>query len=216
MSPETIPESALRITSHEILALLSFNPGPGAELSRSVLALADLPQDSDLVRAGLTTLHIRDMAEADGDSINLLDGALVLSVIVSTATQWLEVTRFGASSSLPVHVVDSPHGKAAIFARPLSQYLCVPLRPDIDVLDFMAQTVNSAVADAEGMAGGLVVVRQHRQGADITAVNVKVNADGTRELAAPPVQKDGQLTVTEIPAGEQPGDLIRGRFSASA
>ena len=216
MTAEAIPESALRITSHEVLALLSFNPGPGAELSRRVLVLADLPQDSDLVRAGLTTLHVRDMAEADGGSINLLGGALVLSAIVSAATQWFELTRFGASSSLPIYVVDSPHGKAAIFARPLSQYLCVPLRADLDVLSFIEQNVNSAGADAQRMDGGLITVRHHRLGQDATVANVKVNADGTRQLAAPPVQQDGQLTLSFIDASQTPGESVAQVFSSDS
>ena len=213
MNAESIPESAVRITSHEILALLSFNPGPGADLSRSVLGLADLPHDSDLVRAGLTTLHIREMAEAEGDSINLLGGALALSALVSTATQWFVVTRFGASSSLPVCVVNSPHGKAVIFGRPLSQYVCVPLRSDIDLLVFLEEIVNGAVGEAHDMDGGLVVVRHHGLGQDVVIANVKVNADGTRQLAAPPVQEDGQLTVSAIDGVHSPGEVIRGVFS---
>lgn len=213
MNAEIIPDSAVRITSHEVLALLSFSPGSGAQLSRSALALADLPQDSELVRAGLTTLHIRDMAEAAGDGINLLGESLVLSVLLSTATQWFVVTRFGARSSLPVHVLESPHGLAVIFARPLSQYLCVPLRSDIDVLKFVEETVNGAAAEAQNMDGGLITVRQHCLGQEAVSANVKVNADGTRELAAPPVLDDGQLTVTVINAAQTPGAAIRDVFS---
>ncbi len=216
MSNESIPDSALRITSHEVLALLSFNPDPGAELSRKVLALADLPQDSDLVRAGLSTLHVREMAQATGESINLQGGALVLSVILCTARQWFEMTRYGASSSLPVYVVDSPHGKAVIFSQPLSQYLCVPLRGDVDVLAFIAQTVNNAVDEAQAMDGGLITVRNHRTGQSPALANVKVNADGTRQLAAPPVQADGQLTLSMIEGSHSPGAAVAQVFAEGA
>lgn len=212
MSTEAIPESALRITSHEVLALLSFNPGEGASLSRRVLDLAELPQDSDLVRAGLTTLDVRDMATMDGDGINLVGGALVLSVILSTAEQWFDVTQYGANSSLPVFIVESPHGLAALFSRPLSQYLCVPLRTGLEPLAFLAQTINSAATDARGMGGGLVSVRHHRQGQDMTVAKVKVNADGTTELAAPPLQDDGQPTITVIEANTTPGAAVASVF----
>ncbi|MHA7268921.1 hypothetical protein [Arthrobacter sp. HLT1-20] len=216
MNAEAIPPSALRVTSHEVLALLSFapgpGPGPGAELSRKVLVLADLPEDSDLVRAGLATLHVRDMAEADGDGIHLRDGALVLSVILSTATEWFEATRYGATSSLPAYMVSSPHGKAAIFLRPLSQYLCLPLRADMDLHDFLAQTVNGLTAEAHGMGGGLVTVRHHQQGAEPAAANVKVNADGSRQLAALPLQKDGQLTLTTLDESQDAGACVSTAF----
>lgn len=216
MKPEVLPDSAIRITSHELLALLSFNPGPGAELSRSVLVLADLPADNDLVRAGLTTLNVRDMAEIAGEEVNLLGGARVLSVILSTAAQWYEVSRFGAKSSLPSYLVSSPHGRAALFLRPLSEYVCLPLSADADLLDLVAQAVNGAVEEAQGMDGGLVVARQHLSGKDVVVANVKVNADGTRQLAALPMTDDGQLTVTAIPAGQSPGALVRGKFPSGS
>lgn len=212
MNTEAIPESALRVTSHEVLALLSFSPGPSAELSRKVLVLADLPEDSELVRAGLATLHVRDMASADGDGIHLRDGALVLSVILSTATQWFEATRYGASSSLPAYIVSSPHGKAAIFLRPLSQYLCLPLRADMDVTDFLAQSVNGLVAEAHGMDGGLVTVRHHQLGEEAAVANVKVNADGSRQLAALPVREDGQLTLTTLDENQDAGARVSAAF----
>lgn len=67
MNAEPIPDSALHVTSHEVRALLSFNdhqesPDAGAALIRTVLALAVQPAGSELVRAGLSTLHIRGMA----------------------------------------------------------------------------------------------------------------------------------------------------------
>ncbi|POH56958.1 hypothetical protein [Arthrobacter glacialis] len=212
MNAEAIPNSALRVTSHEVLALLSFGPGPGADLSRKVLVLADLPEVSDLVRAGLATLHVRDMAEADGEGIHLRDGALVLSVILSTATGWFEATRYGATSSLPAYIVSSPHGKAAIFLRPLSQYLCLPLRADMDIKDFLEQTVNGLVAEAHAMDGGLVTVRRHRLGAETAVANVKVNADGSRQLAALPLQDDGQLTLTALDESQDAGACVSSAF----
>ncbi|MET4004468.1 MULTISPECIES: hypothetical protein [Arthrobacter] len=206
MTTEAIPESALRITSHEVLALLSFNPGEGASLSRRVLDLADLPQDSDLVRAGLTTLDVREMAASEQNGINLVGGALVLSVILSTAEQWFEITQYGASSDLPIYVVDSPHGLAALFSRPLSQYLCVPLRTGLNPLAFVAQTITSAAADAKGKGGGLIAVRRHRQGQEALVAKVKVNADGTAELAGPPLTQGGQATLTVLNGSTTPGE----------
>ncbi|MHA7306374.1 hypothetical protein ACX80E_14185 [Arthrobacter sp. TMN-49] len=212
MNAETIPDSALRVTSHEVLALLSFGPGPSAELSRKVLVLAEQPEDSDLVRAGLATLHVRDMAEADGAGIHLRDGSLVLSVILSTATEWFEATRYGATSSLPAYVVSSPHGKAAILLRPLSQYLCLPLRADMGISDFLEQTVNGLAAEAHSMDGGLVTVRHHQLDEDTAVANVKVNADGSRQLAALPLQADGQLTLTTLEDTQDAGACVSAAF----
>ena len=74
MNTTELPTSAYRITSHEILALLSFNSGEEIDLSRKVLGLAELPEDSDLVRAGVGTLNVRGPGELGvhhGDRVKL-------------------------------------------------------------------------------------------------------------------------------------------------
>lgn len=215
MPDTTLPESTYRITSHEILALLAFQPGAGASLTRRVLGLAELPDDHDLVRAGVGTLNVRDSAAVEGEQVTLLGEANVLSRILSGATQWFDVTRIGAESASPSYVVESDAGRAAIFLRPLSEYVCVPLRQDLDVLDFIETTVEDAVGSF-GASAGIVTSRRYRADGSVVVANIKVLDDGSRQLASLPLDTDGQLTVRPLAADERPGRLVRALLSDPA
>ena len=60
--------------------------------------------------------------------------------------------------------------------------------------------------------GGLVVVRNHRTGREAGVASVKVNAYGTRELAATPVQADGQLGMAVLDGSTTPGAAVAAAF----
>lgn len=215
-APE-VPAAAYRMTSHEILALLAFEPGAGTALTRRVLGLAELPDDHDLVRAGVGTLNIRNTVEINGEEITLLAEAKILARIFSTSSEWFDVTRIGAEAVSPSYLVDSPAGRAAIFLRPLSEYLCLPLRDDVDLLDFVQMTVDEAVAALGAEGGGIVSSRRYRVEADKPVVaNIKIIDAGTLQLASAPLDEDGQLGIRDLAAGEQPGLTVRNLLAAAA
>ena len=101
MNPETLPPSAYRITSHEILALLTFNSGPETYQSRKVLALAELSDDSDLVRAGMGTLNVRDSLQREGEEVTLQGEAEAIAKILASAHTW-----YRRRSCLPQQLMD--------------------------------------------------------------------------------------------------------------
>lgn len=211
------PAPAYRMTSHEILALLSFEPGAGTALTRRVLGLADLPDDHDLVRAGVGTLNIRDTVKISGEEVTLLAEARILARIFATCSEWYDVTRIGTAAVSPSYLVDSPAGRAAIFLQPLSEYLCLPLRDDVDLLDFVQMTVDEAVAALGADGGGLVSSRRYRVQADKPIVaNIKVADTGPLQLASAPLDPDGQLGVRDLAADEQPGLTVRTLLAAAA
>ncbi|WP_343318222.1 hypothetical protein AAFM46_13075 [Arthrobacter sp. TMP15] len=208
-----LPESAYRITSHEILALMSFNAGAEIDQSRKVLNLAEIPEDSDLIRAGMGTLNIRDSLQRDGEEIILQGDAEVIARILASAHTWYQVIRVGPQSALPTYVVEAVGARAAIFLQPMSEYVCLPLLEDADLLEFVEQVVDGAVADAATAGEGVIVAQCWKLGAEPVVANIKVNTDGTHQLAALPLTDDGQLTVSEIPADQRPGEVVRGKFA---
>lgn len=214
-SGPAMPAAAYRMTSHEILDLLAFEPGAGTALTRRVLGLAELADDHDLVRAGVGTLNIRDTVEVRGEEVTLLAEARILARIFSTSSEWYDITRIGSETVSPSYLVDSAAGRAAIFLRPLSEYLCLPLRDDVDLLDFVQSTVDEAVAALGAAGGGIVSSRRYRVEAEKPVVaNVKVLAAGSLQLASEPLDEEGQLGVRDLDTGEQPGLTVRTLLAA--
>lgn len=204
-----LPEAAYRVTSHEVLALLSFDRGAGTALTRRVLGLADLPDDHDLVRAGVGTLNVRDAVETSGEQVTLLAQAHVLARILATSTQWFDITRIGPDAVSPSYVVDSPAGRAAILLRPLSEYVCIPLREDVDLFDFVESTVDEAAALMADASEGILTSRRYRAATDPIVANLKTRRDGTFQLAAAPLDDQGQLSVRDLASSERPGRVVR-------
>lgn len=204
MSTPELPDSAYRITSHEILALLSFNSGDEIDLSRRVLGLAELPEDSDLVRAGVGTLNIRGSIRREGEEIALQGDAEVIARILASGHTWYQIARVGPDqSALPTYVVESAGAKAAFFLQPLSEYIALPLRDDIDMNDFVAQAVDGTVADAQTAGAGMITSQKWRLHQEPIVANIRVESGASTMLAAPPLTDDGQLSVRELegPAG---------------
>ncbi|UEL27506.1 hypothetical protein [Pseudarthrobacter sp. L1SW] len=208
---------AYRITSHEILTLLAFVPGAGTSLTRRVLGLAELADDHDLVRAGLGTLNVRDMLEINGEEVSLRGEAKVLAQIFSTSSQWYDVTRIGPGYTSPSYLVGSPAGRAAVFLRPLSEYLCLPLREDVELLDFVQAQVDEGAAALGNQGGGIVSSRRYSaETPDPVIANIKVLEDGTLQLASAPLDEDGQLRVRDLDEAQQPGLAVRALLAAPA
>ncbi len=216
MTEQTLPDAAYRLTSHELLALLAFEKGPGTALTRRVLALADLPDDHDLVRAGVGTLNVRDTASVDGEQVVLHGAAHYLARVFSTANLWFDITRVGPDAVAPAYIASSPAGRVALFLRPLSEYVCLPLNEDTSALEMVEATVNDAIAAAKAPTGGIVTSRRYDGDSAPAVANIKVFGDGSIKVASAPLDEHGQLTVRDLAAGEQPGSVVRALLSVSA
>jgi hypothetical protein len=216
MTKQNLPDTAYRVTSHEILAMLAFEPGPGTTLTRRVLGLADLPDDHDLVRAGISTLNVRDSASVDGEQVSLHGPANFLARVFGTATLWFDITRVGPDAVAPAYIAESPAGRVALFLKPLSEYVCLPLLEDTAILEMVEATVNDAVAAARAPSGGIVSARRYDGSAEPSVANIKVLDDGTMKLASPPLDERGQLKVRDLGPAEEPGSVIRALLSVPA
>lgn len=216
MTEQKLPDAAYRVTSHEILALLAFEPGPGTRLTRRALGLADLPDDHDLVRAGVGTLNVRDTASVDGEKVSLHGPARHLARVFSSATLWFDITRVGPDAVAPAYIADSPVGRVALFLRPLSEYVCLPMNEGAAIMDMVEATVNDAVAELTSPSGGIVTSRRYDGTAEPAIANIKVLENGVLQLAAAPLDDSGQLTVRDLAAGEKPGAAVRALLSVPA
>jgi hypothetical protein len=216
MTAHILPDTAYRITSHEILALLAFAPGAGTALTRRVLGLADLPDDHDLVRAGVDTLNVRDTASVDGEMVSLHGPARYLAAVFGTSTLWFDITRVGPDVVAPAYVVESPAGRVALFLRALSEYVCLPMNEDAATLDMVEAAVNDAVAATQTPSGGMVTSRRYDGGSEPAVANIKVLDGGQLQLASAPLDATGQLTVRDLDATEQPGSVVRALLSVPA
>ncbi|MGF9646860.1 hypothetical protein AAIH32_02745 [Pseudarthrobacter oxydans] len=216
MTAQKLPESAYRLTSHELLALLAFEKGAGTALTRRVLALADLPDHHDLVRAGVGTLNVRDTATVNGEQVALRGPAIYLARVFSTANLWFDITRVGPDAVAPIYIASSPAGRVVLFLRPLSEYVCLPLDEGTSTLEMVEATVNDAVAAAGERSGGIVTSRRYDGDSAPAVANIKMLKDGSIKLAAAPLDATGQLTVRDLGAGEQPGAAVRALLAVSA
>lgn len=214
MTKEQLPASAFVATSHEILALLSFNTGDGIDLSRTVLGLEALDVSSDLVRAGLSTLNVRHYLDVEGDELSLTGEAEALARILAGGHTWYDITRIGQSeSSLPNYVVEAAGAKAALFLQPMSQFLCVPLRADVNLTDYFTESFDAAVEAAEAAGEGVVMARESKIGQEIKVANVKIADGSPRLLASLPLDPSGQLSVRELPTSATPGVVVLETFT---
>lgn len=216
MTKQHLPDTAYRVTSHEILALLAFEPGPGASLTRRALGLAELPDDHDLVRAGIGTLNVRDAASVDGEQVSLHGPAAFLAKVFGTATLWFDITRVGPDAVAPAYIAESPAGRVALFLRPLSEYVCLPMSEDAATSDMLEATVDDAVSAARAPSGGIVSIRRYDRDGEPIVANVKVLNDGVMKLASAPLDESGQLTVRDLQPTEQPGHVVRSLLEAQA
>jgi len=188
------PESAVQFTAHELLALLSVNRGPGEQASRSMLKLADLPDTADLVRAGFSTLAVRDLLETKGDKASLRGPAKVLSQILTTANLWLDVTVADKTSTSVTFLIESPGGRVALFIRPGSIVMGVPLAPTVDCtamgLDMVGKNFSAHERDS------LVSVRRRVKDGEVAAANIRRTAERGWEVTSGPADGQGAADPT--------------------
>ena len=182
------PASAVQFTTHELLALLALNRGPSEEASRSMLKLADLPDTSELVRAGFSTLSVRELLDRKGDEVTPRGPARALARILTSATLWIDATVAVARQTSVTFLVESPAGKAALFARPGSIVLCVPLEASVDCSQMALELASAGFSS--GGQDTLVSLRRRTSDVPSRTANVRRTAERGWEVARTPAGGD--------------------------
>lgn len=113
-------QTELRMTDHELLALLSMTPTESAATTLTLFRLDQHLNNELLKNAGLTTLMVRGLAQAQGEKIVPVENCAVVGTVLSQAQEWLDISLttpstqhilFAAGSNVgAVLLTLSPHG----------------------------------------------------------------------------------------------------------
>ncbi|ALE06957.1 hypothetical protein AL755_18315 [Arthrobacter sp. ERGS1:01] len=85
-------ETELRMTDHEILALLSMTPTESAGTTLGLFGLDGHTGNELLTNAGLSTLMVRGLAEPQGGRIVPVERAAIVGTVLSQAQEWLKIS----------------------------------------------------------------------------------------------------------------------------
>lgn len=202
--PENTPEPLL-LTEHEILALLSLNDTESARRSRTVMHLPEVEDESDYMRAGITTLLVREHATVEEDNIAAQGVALSVASVLTTAEEWLEIGIVTNEHSHVYFAVASAAGNMLANMNRLGVHELLPLDPGAELLDIGLGIARNALTD-EGTAKPVAVnITHHGLEADSRSASVLADADGRWHLAGEPRDEQGEMTRSEVNAEEALG-----------
>ncbi|PYI67201.1 hypothetical protein CVV68_10665 [Arthrobacter livingstonensis] len=153
-------ETELRMTDHELLALLSMTP---TESAATTLALFRLGQHGDnelLKNAGITTLMVRGLAELQGDRIVPVDRCAVVGKVLSQAQEWLEISLTTPSTKHVLFTAGSNAGAVLLSLSPVGVHDIQPIESGSAMLALGLHLCSEYLAGAaEGLPATAVVKR---------------------------------------------------------
>lgn len=190
----------IELTGFELLSLLSISGEEGARRTREELQLPEVPADSPLLTAGVSSLLVRRLAEMREGALRPVGNLDALVTVLTKATQWLSAAGIAGRKNDEQRMVGtailvaSEHGGVLLEPRPYSVWHAWPLPMP---LDLPAAGANYVKAQFENLtrrpfAGTLKLTEA--SGARIAAVHVDV--DGKWELAKGPADTVPQPVAT--------------------
>lgn len=173
MSETTVP-----LTEHEILALLSFNDTEPSSYTRDVLRLADVRAEDVLVRAGLSTLLVRNLAVVQGPDLVLAGPTEQIAGIMATAGGWLEIAVTTDGTSYVLFGVQSAAGAFMMSVGTRGVHQFNPLPADKPILSFALDIATHYLGNSS--ADSLLSVRAKHHGFGVTPRTATLlrNTDG--------------------------------------
>ncbi len=178
-----MPDTTLSLTEHEILALLSFNDTESADYSRDVLRLSDVAARDALVRAGLSTLLVREHASLQGADLVLAGPAALIAGIFATAGAWLETSVTTDTSSFVLFAVQSAGGAFVMSVGTNGVHQFNPLPQDAPVLSFALDIARHYLGTTDSGAKLSVRAKHHGLGVSPRSATLLRNTDGAVRLA---------------------------------
>ncbi len=153
-------ETELRMTDHELLALLSMTP---TESAATTLGLFRLDQHADnelLQNAGLTTLLVRGLAETQGENIVPVERCAVVGTVLSQAQEWLEISLTTPSTDHVLFAAGSNVGAVLLSLSPFGVHEIQPIESGTAMLALGLHLCREyLVGAAEGLPATAVVKR---------------------------------------------------------
>ncbi|GAB3267106.1 hypothetical protein GCM10027562_32950 [Arthrobacter pigmenti] len=199
MMAENTPEPLL-LTEHEILALLTLNDTEHAQRSRKVLHLPEVGDESDYMRAGITTLLVREHATVEEDNVTAQGVARMVASVLTTAGEWLEIGIVTNEHSHVYFAAASTAGNLLASMNRLGVHELLPLDPETDLLDVGLGIARNALTDEDTEKPVAVNITHHGCEQESRAASVLADAGGKWHLAAEPRDEQGELTRYEVAA----------------
>ncbi len=182
-------DGLIELTGPELLVLLSLNEGPAATRTRENLRLPEVPADSPLLAAGLSSLVVRRLAQVEGDVLAPVGNVRPLTQILTSATEWVEAAAIADQRTNAALLVGAQGGAVVLEPRPFGIWHVRPLRLGDPLPEAAARFVRAAFTQLPGRPfGGSIKV---------------VDASGAR-TAAVRVDPGERWEMTSGPAGEEP------------
>lgn len=154
-------DTELRMTDHELLALLAMTPTESAAVT---LGLFHLDQHSDnelLTNAGITTLMVRGLAELQGEKIVPVEKSAIVGSVLSQAQEWLEISLTTPTTNHVLFTVGSNVGAIMLSMSPLGVHEVQPIESGPAMLELALHLIKEYLAGAaEGLPATAVVLRE--------------------------------------------------------
>jgi hypothetical protein len=176
-------ETPLRLTDHELLALLAINQTPSAGISREVFRLSPVAGNELLEQAGITTLLVRGLAEVSGDDIVPVEKGAIVAAVVSTAEEWLEVALVTPKTD---HVLFAAGSKEGAILLNLSRYgvhEVQPVDPGAGMLQLGLKIARHYLESGVDGYPAAAMIKHYRQSGPPLTAHLKVEADNAWTLA---------------------------------
>ncbi len=203
-------DTELRMTDHELLALLSMTPTESAETARGLLHL-DAHGDNQLLHhAGLTTLLVRGLAAQQGEKIVPVDKGAVVAAVFSQAQEWLEIKLTTPTTSHVLFAVGSNVGALLLSVNPYGIHDVQPIESGPAVLELAVHLASEyLVGAAEGLPA-TAALRRMRMDVKTNAAQLTAVESGTWEL-----RQDSPVEhIQQTPPGEESMELLRAALNA--
>lgn len=204
--PDTGPEPLL-LTEHEILALLMLNDTESAQRSRKVLHMPEVDDESDYMRAGITTLLVRGHATVEDDNISAEGVARSVASVLTTADEWLEIGIVTNEHSHIYFAAASSAGNVLANMNRLGVHELLPLDPKTGLLDVGLGIARNALTDESTEKPVAVNITHHGLGQEALTASLLADSGGHWHLAAEPRDEQGELSRSEVPADQALGTL---------
>jgi hypothetical protein len=148
-APEAPP--VIELTGFEILTLLSLSTeNEGAKGTRKAFHLPDIPDDSPLLAAGLSSLVVRKLvAHVDGKFVPQGE-MLSLAAIFNQATEWIEASGGSGDKTHAALLIKGPSGATLVEPQPHGIWRAIPLPAEKDLKELAAGYVKAAFTDITG------------------------------------------------------------------
>ncbi len=197
-------ETELRMTDHELLALLSMTPTESAVQMLELLRLEPQRENQLLNNAGLTTLMVRGLATLQGEKIVPVDRCAVVGSVLSQGQEWLEISLTTPTSSHVLFAVGSNVGAILLSIGPYGVHEIQPIESGPALLELGLHLSSAYLTDAAEGLPATAVIRRLRIDAEPVVAQLTAVESGDWVLRS---GSESEFSEQSFPAAEAMAQL---------